>query len=687
MPSAKSNKSTVYVHLRQNSPQRASSQGDVVDLTFDSSEEDESSNFQNDGSMSKPSVASAQKGNVTSPKKINVKIIERRKPQSSTNDSYCHENELSSEERASLRRFFSPKGVKESRVQQPIGANEVHTNDPSPQERAALKRYFQSGFETEQSNRSQIAPVEKVVVQKGEGSLKDSIHAKRQEVIHECDQKQNTSDKGPDLRSASESPEFSGTPEVGGHEKRCSKSLQSNRENVNDSVHSNKNSLEANLGTQKTGSAQGDNGKKRKASDVSSVGSKDDPVKRKKTEKEVIHETTQRRFRLEKGNDKNLNSKTNAITPDINCIDLLDSSDSDGDDQQLEIGRKPLTRKCTQQEFKKSSTSPHAATNNPQMKNGGKNVNSFSNHVSQARKEVPASKSIPNMTKDRREVKYIQLSDSESNGDESEDELEIIGVFNPVKLSLEQKLAKASHHRQKKLMDSLKAGSSKGRIQKMKERQREALQNFERKEKAKEEQKQHQQRQQSLKRRQERKRQRSFTDHDRAEFPPMADPYSSPSRRFTMFSTGESSPFSQYPSNTNPHEMNGHHYNRKTDFRFFDNNENLREEQERLFRESAGRARAQEQAKRQHLTRTEGIQFFTQPLGNLRELPSNHWKWSCPYSRLGLPPQCSYSLVKTHYRRLCLLYHPDKAKLKDAPDRFQGVKEAYETITTTVRRS
>jgi hypothetical protein len=104
------------------------------------------------------------------------------------------------------------------------------------------------------------------------------------------------------------------------------------------------------------------------------------------------------------------------------------------------------------------------------------------------------------------------------------------------------------------------------------------------------------------------------------------------------------------------------------------------EEQERLFRESAARVKAQEMAQQRFLQSMEGIHFFSKP-ADVTSLPPNHWKWSDPYSRLGVPKQCSVEIARKNYKKLCLIYHPDKAK-KDSSLQFQAIKEAWETISS-----
>jgi len=114
-----------------------------------------------------------------------------------------------------------------------------------------------------------------------------------------------------------------------------------------------------------------------------------------------------------------------------------------------------------------------------------------------------------------------------------------------------------------------------------------------------------------------------------------------------------------------------------------------KKEQDRLLHESATRVKKweEEQKRRMNLSNTapsnciNGHSIVTKPILDVKKLPSNHWKWTDPYCRLGLPPKTNFDSVKRNYRRLCLLYHPDKARCDDAASRFQAIKEAYETIT------
>ena len=118
-------------------------------------------------------------------------------------------------------------------------------------------------------------------------------------------------------------------------------------------------------------------------------------------------------------------------------------------------------------------------------------------------------------------------------------------------------------------------------------------------------------------------------------------------------------------------------------FNFHLNQKSALEEQERLLRESAARVRAQQQQeearKKKSIRGANDNYTFVEPVEDLTKLPINHWKFTDMYARLGLPPKASDELVKKHYRKLCLFYHPDKNVLNgdDNADRFQGVKVRY----------
>ena len=144
--------------------------------------------------------------------------------------------------------------------------------------------------------------------------------------------------------------------------------------------------------------------------------------------------------------------------------------------------------------------------------------------------------------------------------------------------------------------------------------------------------------------------------------------------------------FTFYDGNKKNHtSTNNSKTNKETHWRFkYNYNEEAAlEEQERLLRESVARVKAQggiERLLQISTPKASGGQLYTQPVKDVSTLPNNHFKWKDPYSRLGVPRKSRYEIVKRNYRKLCLLYHPDKSHYKESQDRFQAIKEAYEEI-------
>jgi molecular chaperone DnaJ len=57
------------------------------------------------------------------------------------------------------------------------------------------------------------------------------------------------------------------------------------------------------------------------------------------------------------------------------------------------------------------------------------------------------------------------------------------------------------------------------------------------------------------------------------------------------------------------------------------------------------------------------------------------------YNILQLPPQATLPEIKQAYRRLAMIYHPDKNKNDPYADaRFTEIKEAYEVLTSPVKK-
>jgi DnaJ-class molecular chaperone len=127
----------------------------------------------------------------------------------------------------------------------------------------------------------------------------------------------------------------------------------------------------------------------------------------------------------------------------------------------------------------------------------------------------------------------------------------------------------------------------------------------------------------------------------------------------------------------NPHNENM--FCRDKDYNFNISQEDAFEMQERMLRESAARvARLHLSEQVKPSPRNEAI---VAPMFDIAERHPDHWRWKEPYACLGLPRNASMTLVKSQYRRLAKIYHPDKSKLADAANRFHGIAIAYRRLS------
>jgi DnaJ-domain-containing protein 1 len=56
------------------------------------------------------------------------------------------------------------------------------------------------------------------------------------------------------------------------------------------------------------------------------------------------------------------------------------------------------------------------------------------------------------------------------------------------------------------------------------------------------------------------------------------------------------------------------------------------------------------------------------------------------YAVLGVPVDADQIAIKSSYRQLALLFHPDRTKDPDATERFRLIQKAYETLSDSTRR-
>jgi hypothetical protein len=108
--------------------------------------------------------------------------------------------------------------------------------------------------------------------------------------------------------------------------------------------------------------------------------------------------------------------------------------------------------------------------------------------------------------------------------------------------------------------------------------------------------------------------------------------------------------------------------------------EDALKEQERLFRESAARMRHQAQIHVESQNPAPNPTMFDAPVPDVAKRFPFHWQSIDMYARLGLHKGASIQLIKSHYRRLALVYHPDKSKDESSAVKFQAITEAYRTL-------
>jgi DnaJ-domain-containing protein 1 len=125
--------------------------------------------------------------------------------------------------------------------------------------------------------------------------------------------------------------------------------------------------------------------------------------------------------------------------------------------------------------------------------------------------------------------------------------------------------------------------------------------------------------------------------------------------------------------------QNENSFHRDRDYDFTISQEDAFKMQERMLRDSAARVallHLADQVKSSPLS-----EAIVAPIFDIAKRHPDHWRWKEPYACLGLPRNASMTLVKSQYRRLAKLYHPDKSKHADAANRFHGIAMAYRKLS------
>jgi hypothetical protein len=112
----------------------------------------------------------------------------------------------------------------------------------------------------------------------------------------------------------------------------------------------------------------------------------------------------------------------------------------------------------------------------------------------------------------------------------------------------------------------------------------------------------------------------------------------------------------------------------------FESQQDAEAEQERLLRASAARVRTQ--AKARVISTSSHGTTFSKPVVDVHRHFPDHWQYVDLHARLGLPRNATDAMIKTHYRRLALVYHPDRniASNTDTKSKFQAVTESYHLL-------
>ena len=57
-----------------------------------------------------------------------------------------------------------------------------------------------------------------------------------------------------------------------------------------------------------------------------------------------------------------------------------------------------------------------------------------------------------------------------------------------------------------------------------------------------------------------------------------------------------------------------------------------------------------------------------------------------PYKTLNVPTNATTETINKEYKKLAVIYHPDKNKSENAPHKFKSISEAYQILSDTTKR-
>jgi hypothetical protein len=119
--------------------------------------------------------------------------------------------------------------------------------------------------------------------------------------------------------------------------------------------------------------------------------------------------------------------------------------------------------------------------------------------------------------------------------------------------------------------------------------------------------------------------------------------------------------------------------------------EDALKEQERLLQEAAARMRMKHARQASFHDSSSSLsnssmpnRRFTLRIEDIHKKFPDHWRYKDLYSRLGLPPTANDTMIKAQFRKLALIYHPDRnMQSGDTKHKFQAVTEAYHALMGT----